>query len=333
MAYCLELDESAPRGMVRVIREQLRDARGHLLRADGSAPHRVHEFRKCLKKVRGAVRLVRLVLGEEPYKKQNIWARDTARQFAHLRDADAMLEALARLDARYGADRKGVTDAIRAAETAFLDLRERAGRDGGQLEDLAPDAIGGVDAALEHVSHWQLPDHDFATIEGGLAKTYRRGRRAFRAAYRDPTAKCFHEWRKRVKYHWYHVRLLEAIWPAIMGTRRTTLDHLGELLGEHHDLAVLRGHVQNAWDEFDQREPMLSLIEASDLRQAEIYDEARLIGRRVYAESPERLVQRLGDYWRAARTRGSSAPAQTRANPRSGSRHAARRRGAAGAAS
>jgi hypothetical protein len=29
----------------------------------------------------------------------------------------------------------------------------------------------------------------------------------------------FHEWRKRVKYHWYHLGLLRELWPASMELR------------------------------------------------------------------------------------------------------------------
>ena len=39
---------------------------------------------------------------------------------------------------------------------------------------------------------------------------------AMDAAAKDPTADNFHEWRKRVKDHWYHSRLLWPVWQKPM---------------------------------------------------------------------------------------------------------------------
>lgn len=33
----------------------------------------------------------------------------------------------------------------------------------------------------------------------------------------EPTAEQFYKWRKRVKYHWSHSRLLEYVWGEVMG--------------------------------------------------------------------------------------------------------------------
>ena len=52
-------------------------------------------------------------------------------------------------------------------------------------------------------------------------------------------AALFHEWRKRVKSHWYHVRLLESLHSGARARART-LDRLETLLGDAHDLAMLQ---------------------------------------------------------------------------------------------
>ena len=49
----------------------------------------------------------------------------------------------------------------------------------------------------------------------------------------------FHEWRKRVKYHWYHCRLLKNLYKPLMKARRDEAKHLADLLGDDHDLSML----------------------------------------------------------------------------------------------
>ena len=88
------------------------------------------------------------------------------------------------------------------------------------------------------MKRWQLPD-GFEAIGPGLARGYRRGRRALREAVDRPTDEHVHEWRKSVKTLWYHVRLLEPAAPSVFAPAIEALDHLAEALGDDHDLAVL----------------------------------------------------------------------------------------------
>jgi hypothetical protein len=81
---------------------------------------------------------------------------------------------------------------------------------------------------------------EFSAVAGGLCKTYGRGRNALHAAYAEPSDESFHEFRKRAKYHWYHLRLLRRIWRDMLGVQREAADELSDLLGDDHDLAVLR---------------------------------------------------------------------------------------------
>ena len=58
------------------------------------------------------------------------------------------------------------------------------------------------------------------------------------------TAQDLHDWRKRVKDHWYHVRLLAGLWPDVMTSFEWTLKDLETKLGDHHNLEVLKERIQ-----------------------------------------------------------------------------------------
>jgi hypothetical protein len=74
---------------------------------------------------------------------------------------------------------------------------------------------------------WKLKVDGFDGIEGGLVGTYRRASKTMAAAYDDPTAENFHEWRKQA-YHGYHMRLLRELWKPVM---RSLVKEADELIG------------------------------------------------------------------------------------------------------
>jgi hypothetical protein len=67
---------------------------------------------------------------------------------------------------------------------------------------------------------------------------YKRGRNRLFDAYAAPSPDNFHEWRKRTKYLWYHVRILRPLWPAVLEELANEIHELSNLLGLDHDLAV-----------------------------------------------------------------------------------------------
>jgi len=72
-----------------------------------------------------------------------------------------------------------------------------------------------------------------------------------------------------------------------------------DLLGDHHDLAVLAADLA-ARAEVDAA-PRTILGELIDAAQAILLADARQLGERIYAEKPEAFGRRLRAYWRAWR--------------------------------
>jgi hypothetical protein len=91
------------------------------------------------------------------------------------------------------------------------------------------------------------------------------------------------------------------MWPEVIGGLASSIDDLGETLGEAHDLAELRRLIN-----YDhalvsgkrRRELLTSLIEQ---RRQDSHQQARAKGVRVYAEPTDRFVERIGVYWAAWR--------------------------------
>ena len=179
------------------------------------------------------------------------------------------------------------------------------------------------------VATWPLEDESFATAARGLRRIYRDGRRALRAASSTDDPETWHEWRKRVKDLWYAARILRAVAPLELGAVVDEADQLGELLGDHNDLAVLRAAVAAHPDATtdDQAERLRTAIDDAATRSAPPRHPARTPPLRGTAQAVRRARGRvLGGAHRAARRRGAvDHPPHRGTHPRAARRAIERR--------
>ena len=113
-------------------------------------------------------------------------------------------------------------------------------------------------------------------------------------AFECKTAEAFREWRKRAKYHWYHMRLLREVWKEPMEGRCKALDELADILGDEHDLAVFRGVLTAGADEFGGRREVHMLLALIDRRREMLQTEAATLGERLFVEKPKNITRACG---------------------------------------
>ena len=82
----------------------------------------------------------------------------------------------------------------------------------------------------------------------------------------DAEPAAFHEWRKRVKDHWYQVRLFARL-PNGPRSRTDTLRRLEQWLGKDHDLATLRSIVLDGDDRYGDAHARTMLLGSITKRQ------------------------------------------------------------------
>lgn len=270
MSYSIAHDETIDAAIRRIADEQIVRAREHLQDAELSADKRVHETRKRFKEMRALLRLVRAPLGDQ-FTIENAWFRDAARDLASVRDADAVLEALADLE-------------LPARVRNRVRRRLRRDPDHARLAGLTANTVQQLAIAQARVALWPPMDDAFHTLSPGLVRTYRDARRTMKHAR---SAKELHEWRKHVKTHWYHLQLTTQVWPALMKALSAELKELSQALGHHHDLDVLSGMAGE--------EPGLAAAIAA--RQRKMERDAHGIGVRAFAEKPDAWLARMRNYW------------------------------------
>lgn len=287
-------------GIRRVVDEQIDKAIAELRgETDRSRDQEVHEARKRCKRLRALLRLIRDQLGRDIYRRENVMIRDAARLLAPVRDAQVLVNTLddvvGRSDGALDAD--AVNDTRRALKAAHSRLRQQLLYRGTATEQ----AVAGLATVQQRSQGWPLGDVRFDNLRPGVARVYRRGRVAMQQAYREPDPEHFHEWRKRVKYLWHHLELLQPAWPGLLDALADETHDLSDLLGDEHDRTVLEQRLSERPDLVTDPDVVRLLTVALADQRAALRAAARPLGARTYAESPEAFVDRLAGYWNAGR--------------------------------
>lgn len=303
MAYKFDPNEPLRAEIVRCAAEQLDRAISELSERMNDDPVRaVHNARKAIKKERSLLRLARGAIASEGRRRENATLREAARELSGTRDAAVMTATLDDLAERF---------AGQVPAKAFDAIREQLRSQGGHRPDsaLQARAVQELGALRVRVDDWKLVRGGWRAIESGLLRSYTRGRKAFGRAREERSVENLHAWRKRVKDLWYHERLLGPICgPAVRGQAKDA-HRLADLLGDDHDLAVLREEL--APHAMPVPVDVNAVVELIDHRRGELQTEAVALGDRVYADSPKAFRRRMRTSWRAGRAL-AEAPMEVR---------------------
>lgn len=256
----------------------------------------VHAARKELKKARATLRLLRDALGKATYRKENAALRDAARPLSEVRDGRVLLDALSSLVKYYGAPAAALPLARfrRVLDHRRLESRKNVLGKPGPLRE----ARRRLREVGSRSARWHVGRHGWSVLGSGLQRTYSSARDAFRQARVRPNNELLHEWRKQTKYLWHQLQVLEPLWPGQLGELADESHELADLLGDDHDLAVLRDSVVQAREVFPNdasHKALLALIERS---RTGLQEKALQLGQRLYEEKPSAFTARLGRYWR-----------------------------------
>lgn len=267
------LGDQWPELYARLLR---RAARAVALQSDEG----VHEARKCLKKARALIEIFprsRDVRGRERRA-----CRDLGRALAAARDTLVASETAKRL-------------CESASESGAGWLSRFAGRiEGRESLGERPDVARRLEQLARSAQSLRGP-LPVPVASKRLARSYQKARDAYRLARRaSGEAGALHEWRKRVKAHGYHLRLLAEALPAPLADGWTSaLFDLARDLGRHHDLEVLADRLRPFPGRPTERREAFSLLRETQRRLAR---RAFASGAKLFAPRPA-TFRRLVEEW------------------------------------
>ncbi len=293
MAYRLEREEAVSTGLKRVVREQIESAGDYLSgKKRSTRDEAIHTARKSIKKVRATLRLARRDMGES--RAEHARLRDTAARISEFRDALVVIATFDELKKKYRDEAGGAK--LRSIRAGLVRRKREAGRE----EDTGPVVKAAAEAlqkTLKRAEKWHLKSGGFAAIGPGLEETYRAGRRALAAVRKGRSAEKLHQLRKRVKDHWYHVRLLEGLWAEMMDAYEKSLKDLEDWLGEDHNLTVLRDKITAEPGFYGKQQDIALAFDLISRYQKELREKALPLAERIYEEKPREFTRRIKRLW------------------------------------
>lgn len=284
MAYRFKKDEAFSHAIARVFAEEITGAVGQLVRSK-NREQAVHETRKSLKKIRGLLSLVKPALGSV-YKKEDRVFRDAGRLLSDLRDRTVILQVFDRVAAEH-------PEMPAAARTV---IRDSLGRSAGTTvpeKEVSSQVVRLLKQASLRVKAWPLPDVHWQSLTSSVASGYRQSRRALKQAEKLETPESLHNFRRKVKQHWYHLRLFENFGDGDMQKRLAELEQLSTQLGDQHNLIVLRSRLTADLETSHDRQQIRHVLFWLDEESDTLRTHALEAGRRLFAEKPTAFHDRF----------------------------------------
>ena len=259
----------------------------------------IHAARKTLKRARATLRLLRPALADATYRRANTTLRDAGAGLRAARDAKVLLHTV---DALLGSEPR-LVQAVLGSLGRMLE-RERVAASRALVRD-GHGVAWSVDiltSLAADVQRWRVSRADSAYVVVALRRTYKKSRKAMALATVRRTDASLHEWRKQLKYFVYQLQLLQPLRPKYLGKRLRMARHLAGLLGLAHDLAVLRQKIKLQTGRTITRAELSACVAALDRRRLAAQKKSDALGRRLFAQTPRRLVHRLDTHSLLART-------------------------------
>ncbi|MEC5324827.1 CHAD domain-containing protein [Aurantimonas sp. A3-2-R12] len=323
MAFRIDPGQALDAEFRRIAGEQLRKAERELGEAGGDRHAAVHSARKRLKKLRGLLRLVRDA-DADFYAEENPRFRDTARELSAVRDTAAQIEALDALEERFAGEVE--TKAFATIHARLIERRDAAAASEAEMGAAVEMALSSLGEARRRLDGFVVrrPDGNGAALAAkGFGRTYARARQALKQAEKRRDAESLHELRKRVKYHWMHLRLLAPVWPEAFAPLQEAAKTIADDLGLDHDYAVFRAEAAETPTDFGSSSELSVVLALMDRRQSELRQSGLDAARRLLAEEAEAAGRRIRRLVKAAATvagRDPDAPAEA---PEAGRRRVA----------
>jgi hypothetical protein len=296
VAFRLIPNEPIGDEIARVLREQIDAAITEVTDAAQSHKERIHGARLRCKRIRA---VLALIATRDPvfFARENASFRDAARSLSAWRDAEIILVCFDRLLERQRSEHP--PEKFESVRRLLIEHRRRHLADAKVIQQQLREFAARLRRAQKRLATWKLEGTDLKLILPGFRDTYRAARRGLDRAYATEKSFDFHEWRKAVKRHDYHCRLLRDAWPALMLAWHEELAVLAGWLGDEHDLSQLREFLHSR-GRAKKDAAFHAVIGFIDHRCDDLRNEAEPLGRRLFAEKPKDLVNRLALWWRVA---------------------------------
>lgn len=266
--------------LLAIANQELDFATSRLAAASADRDEAIHECRKAIKRLRAIAQLGVAVRGADPRPVERR-LRDAGRLLAPVRDATAAARFQARL-----------IDAEPELET--LKHIGRISASGLDADLPRAKALAKLDSVRKRLPAL-FAEPDVWTVRSmaeGIETTYAAAITGMHRLERKHTDTRAHAWRKSVQRLLHQLGTIEALCPDYLGEPLERLAVLADVLGEHHDAAVLRDRLGRLRNKLPKK-TRSAVAAAAKSRQRELCQRALALGAELFASTPRSFLESL----------------------------------------
>lgn len=247
----------------------------------------IHGVRKDLKRTRAMLRMMRDALGDDAYRHDNAAVREVAHELGAVRDSKVLLDTLKDLPRRGRTTRAHAsgTDLHGHLRRAHAHSRDQLRGEGAKVKR----ACRTLRAIRRQLARGCAGRYDWAVLEKGIRRVYARARTTLGRIGTRQSAENLHELRKQTKYLWHQLEALASADRGRIGPLARAAHRLSDLLGDDHNLTVLRGKVLETAMPLSEQRRLLARIDA---RRTRLVRQALTLARRIYRDPPALFAAR-----------------------------------------
>ncbi len=265
--------------------QQLANALGYLTDDKKNVDTAIHETRRCLKRLRALLRLVKAALPPEIFVRDNAYFRDAAHRLSELRDTAARREALILLQKEFSAQLPA--SVWREAKRALA--RSKTSR--AKRNVMCAIAMS-LNEAAGNLADWALDFEDTEIVQQGMRKIFKQGKHKMETALYSVTAESYHEWRKSVNHLRHQLRLLQELKIISAKEYLQTTKMLAQVLGLNNDLDLLAQYLSTANLKITKQERQI-LQDLIQTRRENCEKGANKIGAWIYQTKPKTFLAKI----------------------------------------
>ena len=272
MGYRIQSDRPLKKEIKRIFHEQACAAAGQLARYPGTDPEGLHESRKHIKRMRAIVRL----LGEverfrPPAKALKQHLRETASLLSEDRDREVLIGWLNQCAiSDQAADKPLLKEACQS-------LASRLEGNGHGPPPIPPAtrqkvqaSLGEAESMLAQCLSGKLSKADLAGAARRREKKWEKGHRDYR---KNPGSETLHNWRKRLKDHYYLRKLLHKAL-GLKKKHTSEVKALERLLSEARDCDLLLETLMSRIDLRLEVNEVAALVQHAEALRSQFLHEA-----------------------------------------------------------
>jgi CHAD domain-containing protein len=278
----------------RLILEQIRSSREILSDPDLDDDKRIHEVRKCFKRIRAVLRLIRDAIGYSNYYRENVFFRDLGGSLSAARDAGVIFER-----GEYMLNEFPELENDKSFGEFLSGLEKEKNRKTREIKNknLFTQVDDQLNQSIQRFEKLSIQNSGFGVIAGGLKRMYKHGRKYLKKLRKESDSETIHNLRKRSKYLWYHMQLIQPVYPKLIGAHEKTLDKISEELGFYRDVYLFLKRFRKEGFYKNNPEMGKKIEEYYERVSLESLNTAAIEAEKFFMEKPGAFVRRFKKYW------------------------------------